>query len=105
MRQPAGGCGSGSGSGTSCMPPAEFALFVSAWIQRLLSIGCLLPKYSKASGMLGLIQIDLRPEPFAAVSLHVKEKLSPRRPFAQITTCRCARTRSSKVADNLESYV
>lgn len=78
---------------------------VSAWIHAGLSTGVRLPKYSNASAMLGLIQIDLRPDPSETDSLQLNAKLSPRRSFAQITTCRWASTRSSIVAESLESYV
>ena len=55
--------------------------------------------------MFGLIQIDLRPDPSDTDSLQLKEKHSPRRSFDQNTTCRWASTRSSMVAESLESYV
>ncbi len=77
-------------------PRPEFALYVRAWSQVLLSCGLRLPWYLNTIDTLGWMYTVVRPPPMLMSSFHVKGKLSPRRTFAMITACRCARRRSSK---------
>src|SRR5690606_35987349 len=93
------------GSGPSTRPPGEFADFVSCWIHAGLSRGGRLPKYSKVSGMEGLNQTEVRPNPLRDGSVQVNENCSPRRSFDQMTTWRWARMRSSNETASFESYV
>lgn len=84
-------------------PAAELADLVRALTQAGLMRGERDPKYSNATGMPGESQTELRPNVPRDASLQVNGKRSPRRSFAQITSCRCARTRSSNDTASLES--